>query len=136
MADPAVPDRLLAGCRDLLESALAEAEASWGRFDLPLERFASRAAALVASRLERAGVEATAGEAREVLRRTARADLALAIACEEGVPGAWEALVAGLLPRLAGLARKRGLSQADAEALASDVVSDLSLPAAWSRSRT
>jgi RNA polymerase sigma factor (sigma-70 family) len=136
MAEPAGLASLLDGCRDLLEAGIAEAADTWGRFDLPVDRFAERAAALVARRLDRAGLERTPAAARETLGRTARADLALAVACDEGVSGAWEALVARLLPRFAGLARKRSLSDADADALASDVLSELSMPVTRGGART
>ena len=95
--DPA-PGHLLEACRDVLEAALAEAQTAWGAFALPLERFAARAAAHVERRLERAGTEVSPAAARDVLRRTARADLALAVACDEGVAGAWEVLARGAPP--------------------------------------
>ena len=50
---------------------------------------------------------------RDAMARTALADLALAVACAEGVAGAWETLVARLSPRLAGLARKHGVAEAE-----------------------
>jgi RNA polymerase sigma factor (sigma-70 family) len=129
-------DELLGTCRDLLEGALAEARTVWGAFDLPVERFAARADVHLARRLERAGTARAPAAARDLLRRTARADLALAVACDEGAPGAWEALAGGLLPRLTGLARKRGRAEADSEALAADVLAELSMPVSWSGART
>ena len=129
-------DGLLETCRDLLEAALAEARTAWGPFDLSPERFAERVQRHVTRRLERSGTAPGPTAARDVLRRTARADLALAAACDEGAPGAWEALARGLLPRLTGLARKRGRAEADAEALASDVLSELTMPVTWSGART
>jgi RNA polymerase sigma factor (sigma-70 family) len=108
--------------------ALAEAQRSWGPFTLPLERFAARAEALVARRLLRAGTSATPLAHDDTVRKTARADLAIAVACDERASGAWEALHLRLFPRLRGLARKRGLRDADAETLASDVLSEMALP--------
>jgi RNA polymerase sigma factor (sigma-70 family) len=108
--------------------ALAEARRTWGPFALPLERFVARAEAVVARRLAREGKEPTPAARADVIGRTARVDLALAVACEDGASGAWEALHGRLLPRLSGLARKRGRSDVDAEALASDVLSEMALP--------
>ena len=116
-------------CGDLLRAGLTAAATTWGAFDLPAERFASEALARARRRLERVGVGATPARLLETLERTALADLAVAIACADGVPDAWEALVAGLEPRLRGLARSRGVAEADAGALAADVLAETSLPA-------
>ena len=122
-------DGLIEACRDLLASGLSEAASVWGTFDLSLARFAPRALELVACRLDRLGVARTPESLREAMTRTAVADLAIAIACSDGVALAWEALVARLSPRLAGLARKRGVSTAEARVLASDVLAEMSVPA-------
>jgi RNA polymerase sigma factor (sigma-70 family) len=116
-------------CRDLCAAALEEARGAWGLAGLPVDRFAERAAAVAAGRLARSGVEATADEVRATLGRSALADLALAVACEDRVEGAWEALASRLAPRLEGLARRRGVSGDDAAALAQDVLSEWALPA-------
>ena len=115
--------------RDLFEAALSEAARSWGSFALALPRFAGRATSLVAGRLERSGVAPTADAVLRQLARTPLADLAIAIACADRAPGAWETLVARLTPRLVGLARRRGASDADARTLAADVLSETCLPA-------
>lgn len=69
------------------------------------------------------------GRRAEWLGRAAHADLYLAVACEQRVAGAWEALLRDLTPRLTGLAHERGLRGAEAETVAGEVLGDLSLPA-------
>jgi RNA polymerase sigma factor (sigma-70 family) len=125
----AVPGAILdSRADDPWAEGLAEAHRTWGPFPLPLDRFVARAEALLARRLERAGTAPTPFARAATLRQTARADLAVAVACEERISGAWEVLHARLLPRLRGLARKRGMAAADAETLASDVLSELAMP--------
>jgi RNA polymerase sigma factor (sigma-70 family) len=82
----------------------------------------------VAGRLERAGVAPTAESVLERLRQAPLADLAIAIACADRVPGAWETLVARLGPRLVGLAHKRGVADTEARTLADDVLSEMCVP--------
>src|SRR5687768_13245791 len=108
----------VAASRDLLAAALSAAADAWGSFDLTLDRFAPRAVERVARGLGREGLAPPPAVVREWMGRTALADLALAIACSDDVPGAWEVLVAGLSPRLAGLARSRGAPRAEADTLA------------------
>jgi RNA polymerase sigma factor (sigma-70 family) len=116
-------------CGDLLAKGLVEAGALWGPLRLAPEVFAARARDRAARRLARAGIDATPETLRDVVGRMPLADVALAIACAEGVAGAWEALVARLRPRLEGLARRRGASDADAAALAGDALAEMTVPA-------
>jgi RNA polymerase sigma factor (sigma-70 family) len=62
-------------------------------------------------------------------------DLYLAVACERRVPGAWEALVAMLTPRLHAAAARRGGARAEADALIGEVLGALALPASETDAR-
>ena len=98
--------------------------------------FATRVVELARARLERARVAATESRIEEILPRLAAADLFLAIACDRDVPGAWARLMDLHGGRLRSLARRLGVSDADADELAQDVTSEVSTPAAKSRTRT
>jgi RNA polymerase sigma factor (sigma-70 family) len=116
-------------CGDLLAKGLADAAAAWGPFRLAPDAFAARALEVAARRLARDGATATPEALRDVVGRMPLADLALAVACAQGDGGAWETLVARLRPRLEGLARKHGASDADAVVLANDALAEMSVPA-------
>jgi RNA polymerase sigma factor (sigma-70 family) len=111
-------------CRDLLAAARREASEAWGPFELTMDRFTAGAVERVTRRVTRAGERPAPDVLRAWMGRTALADLALAIACSKDAPGAWERLVERLTPRLRGLARSRGVSDADAGTIAADALSE------------
>jgi RNA polymerase sigma-70 factor (ECF subfamily) len=108
--------------------------------DLPHEAFARRATDLAQRRLRRIGPAlAAAGYAAalaEALSRAALADLFLAVACEEGVPGAWDAFAARYGPVVAALALRRGASRQEAEDLSREIPGDLFAPPPGGGART
>ena len=126
---------LVESCRDLLAAGHSDAATSWGPFDLPLRCFEERAVERIVRRLSRSGVVPSPEAVRDVAARTPLADLALAVACSDEVPGSWETLVGRLSPRLVGLARKHGADATDARTLADDVLAEMSLPASHGRVR-
>jgi RNA polymerase sigma factor (sigma-70 family) len=79
-----------------------------------------------------AGEETLRGE----LLRTARADLFLAIACDRGVPGAWEALARRFLPGLGTLVFRLGAPPAVARAILEELPGELCSPPPRGGART
>jgi RNA polymerase sigma factor (sigma-70 family) len=124
-----VPAPGVDACGDVLASGLEQARREWGLEGFPLERFAARVAPVVVRRLARSGVDPTPDAVRATLERSALGDLAVALACDDEVPGAWESLSAALAPRFTGLARRRGAAPEEAAVVAQDVLSEMSLPA-------
>jgi DNA-directed RNA polymerase specialized sigma24 family protein len=119
-----------------LRHAYEAGRREYGALALPFETFAHQALARARRRLERAGVAPGRGRLEETLERTAGGDLFLALACEEDVPGAWQALIERLVPRLQQLAVRRGASPAEAEELARELPGELVAPTRERPART
>jgi RNA polymerase sigma factor (sigma-70 family) len=75
-------------------------------------------------------------ELAAAIDRLASADVYLALACEHGVPGAWERFDARHRPRLREQARRLGAASDLAEELAADVLAELCAPPAERGART
>jgi len=120
----------------LLRRGFAAGVAEHGRLDLPFDDFACRALACAARRVEESGLPRTADQTAQVLERLAAADLYLALACDAGLPRAWQAFTERFLPRLRGFARSRGASEAEADDLTRDLPGDLALPPASGTARS
>ena len=127
---------LVAAHASALRGAYEEGKALHPRLAPAYDAFAAGWMRLVLRRLGNLGLEATPARVRAAIAGAAAPDLFLACACEQGIAPAWETLVAGLRPRLEGLARKQGKGRGDAEALVADVLGDLSLPPPRGGSRT
>jgi RNA polymerase sigma-70 factor (ECF subfamily) len=97
----------------------------YGPLPLPFETFADRVLDVSHRRLSSVGVPPSPAQVEEYLSAAAGADLFLAIACDEGVPGAWETFTGRFLPRLFGLARRYGASRSEAEEIARSLPGDL-----------
>jgi RNA polymerase sigma factor (sigma-70 family) len=115
----------------VLAEALRDAHARGARahpsFAVGAETFARSASGRIAAFLGGAGVPAPAERVAAGVRGAAVEDLYLAVACEERVPGAWEAVAAQLSPPLLRSAARRGA--ADPDALVQDVLGALALEA-------
>jgi len=97
---------------------------------LAFETFARRAL-----HAARAGTDAP-GQVGHALDRLAGEDLYLAVLCDEGVPRAWEVLLARYLPRLTGLLKHHGASEEQAEDVLRELPGELTTPPARGGART
>jgi len=113
-----------------LDRARIDGLAEYGPLPLDPGRFGALATDRLRSRLERAG------RAEALLGQTARADLFLSLACEAGVPEAWERFAGRFRPRLLGLARRSGLREGEADDAVGSLLSELSLPPPGGGART
>ncbi|MCI0589663.1 MAG: sigma-70 family RNA polymerase sigma factor [Planctomycetes bacterium] len=91
---------------------------------------------LVRERLVRCRLPVSPERMAEILERVAGADLYLAIACEEGIEGAWRVFEARFVPRVKGLALRHGASESQAEELARELPGHLVAPPRGGRART
>lgn len=107
-----------------------------GELGIAFDAYAARVISIARARLARSGAPATDAGMAEVLERTVLEDLYLAVACDTGIPAAWEALQRDLPARLEALALKRGASAAEAEEVTQDVIGDLLTPSSRSAFRT
>jgi RNA polymerase sigma-70 factor, ECF subfamily len=117
--------RALHGCDPLLEDWAAQSGAHhWG---LTTERFTTELARCAAARLKpSAALDAT--ELQTYLSTLHLEDLALACACADGVPDAWEHFFKtyrGYLRACAATMLKRGANSPEAEELADSLFADL-----------
>jgi DNA-directed RNA polymerase specialized sigma24 family protein len=139
-AAPALPDDAVTfGARAnalLLRRGYEDGRAEYGDLGIDFPTFAERAVRLAARRTLSLGLAATPERLAEALARAGLSDLALTTACEAGDPAAWRVLSARFVPRLCGLAARRGAAPAEAEAFAIDLVGDLSLPPRSGGTRT
>ncbi len=102
----------------MLRRGYEEGRAAHGPLDLPVGIYAERVLLLTARRL---GAAATEEEIAGALARAALGDLYLAVACEEGVPGAWERFTEEYGGTLVALAVRRGARGGEAEDLAREL---------------
>jgi len=120
----------------VLRRGFEEGRAAHGPLPLPFETFERRALALTDRRLRRAGGTPAPGEVEEALSRAALGDLFLAVACEEGTPGAWDRFAAFYGRTLVALAVRRGAANAEAEELAREIPGELFTPPPSGGTRT
>jgi RNA polymerase sigma factor (sigma-70 family) len=125
-----------AGHALVLRRGYAEGRAAHGPLALSFDAYARRAVDLAEKRLRRAGAAATREEVAEALSKAALADLYLAVACEEGAPGAWEAFTARFGPTLIAMAVRRGASRGEAEELAREIPGEIYAPPPGGGART
>ncbi len=109
----------------LLRGGHEEGSAEYGPLPLSLERFASQALDLTRLRLRASDLDPSPDRLAAALARAAKGDLFLAIACEEGIAGAWETFSERYVPRFRALARSCGASFAEADEIARDLPGDL-----------
>jgi RNA polymerase sigma factor (sigma-70 family) len=102
---------------------------------LPFETYSRRVLDLVVVPRGTARVE-WAEEMAERLTRSGGPDLYLAIACEERLPGSWEAFRERYESNLRRLARANGARGFDIERVAGEVISELYAPRGRGRHRT
>lgn len=121
---------------DLLRPAFDDGAAAHGALPFSFDVFSRRALALTVRRLERSMPSPSREEIADALSRAALADLYLAVACEDGVPGAWERFAERYERTIVALAVRRGASNADAEELASELPGELFTPPPDGGSRT
>lgn len=114
------------GLEAVLRRLHRDGEAEHGALALSYERFAGRVVARVCRRL--GDPRPSPGRIGEALEKLAGADLYLAIACDERVPGSWERFSERFVPRLWKLARSRGAPEEEAEELVRDLTGDLLAP--------
>lgn len=117
-----------------LAAGHVEGRQRWGGLSLPLPVYAERVLALVLRRLRLTG-DARPICVREVLQRAALADLFLAIACDQDLPGAWERLHEVLYAPLLALARRRLPPGVTADEVVVDVIAGLLVPPAHGEAR-
>ena len=128
-------DPLSAGARGILLQAYEEGRANYEGVAIPFDIYARRILQLVV--LPRGDSrEEWAEDLAERLGRSGGPDLYLAIACEEGVPGAWQAFQDRYEPRMRRIASARGARGFDIERLASEILGDLYTPAEGSGHNT
>lgn len=111
-----------------------------GDLGLPWEDFAGSVWAHAERRVRREGGpeggDPTSDAVRAAIPRLAGADLYLATACDAYRESAWRLLDADLVPRLAALARSRGVPAGTASDAADDLRQDLALAAPGGAART
>jgi RNA polymerase sigma factor (sigma-70 family) len=103
---------------------------------IPYGAFVDGAARKLLARLEAAAVPPTPSALDEFLRRTALADLCLALACEAGIPAAWEAFTRVYAPQIRWMALGKGASGPEASAIADELPGALACPPARGGVRT
>jgi RNA polymerase sigma factor (sigma-70 family) len=123
-------------CDDVLRRGFAAGVAEHGALALSFETFAQRATAATRERLARAGHDAQARGTASALERAALADLYLAVACDERIPGAWEQFARRFETKIVAIAVRRGASRAEAEQIAKDLPGQVFAPPADGAART
>ncbi|MGH7149976.1 MAG: sigma-70 family RNA polymerase sigma factor [Planctomycetota bacterium] len=109
----------------LLRGGHEEGIAEYGSLPLPFELYAAKALELVRRRLRVSGVDPSPGRIAGALTGAAKGDLFLAIACEEGIAGAWETFSERYVGRFRALARSCGAPALEADEIARDLPGDL-----------
>lgn len=112
--------------RERFEEAYRTGEETYGPLPLDFDRFARRVATLMFDSVDSPHSLATLHVA----------DLYLAIACDERVPGAWEVFDRTFVPRMGGMARRLGASAEQADEIARGLSGELISPPANGRTRT
>jgi RNA polymerase sigma factor (sigma-70 family) len=124
------------GCEPVLRRAFELGRQHHGPLPLPFALFAAGVRDRVQRILQRAGGEATRVDVLRCTEQVAGADVFLVIACDQCVPGAWEAFVATFGPVLSALAARRGMARRVAEELGAELPGYLLLPPAAGTART
>src|SRR5258706_3970078 len=119
---PAAP-----GHEPILRRVFEHGRSVYGPLDLTFEVFARKVLELVA-RPSGPKLHLWAKELEERLAKSGDADLYLAIACEEGVPGAWEAFRKRYVPNLRSLARRNGARGSEIDHASEGLLGDLFTP--------
>lgn len=130
------PDALPARSRRALARAFGRARRIHGDHGIAPHAFIAHALAVIARRRRAADLATTPADLASSIDSAALEDLYLALACEQGSEVAWAQLSDTFLPRLTGLAVRRGARGADAEAAASAFLARLALPPATGGMRT
>jgi RNA polymerase sigma factor (sigma-70 family) len=123
------------GREALLRRVYDEGRANYGPLDLPFEVFARRVLELVA-RPSGPKIHLWVDELAERLNRSGDADLYLAIACDEKIPGAWEVFQERYVPKLRTLAHRNGARGAEVQHIAEGLLGDLFTPPKRGKART
>jgi len=119
-----------------LEAAFERGRAAQPAVPLPRLLFDREVTARVRRRLT-GGAGGESGDALAgAIGRLAAEDLYLALACDAGVPGAWERLDARHRPRLCAQARRLGADGGLADDVAAEVFAELCAPAGAAGART
>jgi predicted DNA-binding protein (UPF0251 family) len=119
-----------------LRRGFAAGLAAWGDLGIAFDDYARGVIARVQARLGRAGIPSHGASFDRVLEVSVPADLYLAIACDAGAERAWSAFARELVPRIEGLARTRGFTEAESEELVCDLPGYLALPPPQGAART
>jgi RNA polymerase sigma factor (sigma-70 family) len=119
-----------------LRRAYEQGEHEYGTLPVAYPLFARRYLSLTCRRLLASGVSTTDAKIAAALQRAAGADVYLTVACDENVAGAWEIFTSRFVPRLRGLARKRGARATEADDLANHLPSELAQAPANGETRT
>jgi len=121
---------------DVLRAGFDGGVAAHGALGLAFGRFSARALALTVRRLGRVHAARSREDVAAALARAALSDVYLAVACEDGVPGAWERFVAAYGPAIARLAARRGASRSEAEEVSHDLPGEIFTPPPGGDART
>ena len=125
MPRPSRSPRLRRRDERLLRRAFTDGVARYGEFPLLFARFAEHVVAQLRSRLQRAGEAPSSKIVSRELARAAAADVYLALACDDRLPGAWEAFAGHFLPRVRGLLRQAGAPDQLADEITDSLPGDL-----------
>jgi RNA polymerase sigma factor (sigma-70 family) len=135
--DPAPdPAALASAHRDRLLSVYEKGRQAYGGLPLDFDAFTPRALECVRRRMARAGLALTPDRVGEALSSSHVADLFLAIACDEGVAGAWEVFADRFGPRLRELALRGGAARGEAGDIARELPGELCTPPPTGNTRT
>jgi RNA polymerase sigma-70 factor (ECF subfamily) len=130
-------DQLVAEHESSLRRAFDQGRERFGPLPLDFQAFARGVVERLRDRIRALDAHgAVHGRLAEALERAAVADLFLAIACDQGIAGAWEVFSREFLPQLEALALRHGLSRARAREIAEDLLGKLATPSARPTTRT
>jgi len=108
-----------------LRRAYEDGRREYGDLALDYALFTERFLCLTSRRLLAAGVATTDANVASALGRAAGADVYLAVACEEGAPGAWETFTQRFMPRIRALATRRGADETEADDLSQQLPAEM-----------
>lgn len=132
--DPTPPAPVPAEVRRAAAAVYAAGRRAHAGIEVDARVFEAHAVRCANRRLARRSHAPTEGAVALALGEPAAEELYLVAACLADAPDAWERLREHLAPRLTAFARSRGASAHDAEQETTDLLSDLRLPQAESRS--
>lgn len=123
--------------QEILRAGFEAGRVEYGPLPLDFERFASAAHAAVVRRVPGDRIGAMlASTVETAFAKMALPDLFLAVACENGIAGAWEVLTSRLRPRLRSVVRARGVTGDEADEIVLEILGDLATAPADGRGRT